>query len=131
MAKVLGIGGVFFKGKDPAALSLWYEKYLGFKIDAATNSHMFSPGNMPERSGTVWSVFPEDTPYLNPSDRPFMVNFVVDDIYEALAQVTDGGGRQIDDVVIESYGAFGWFVDPEGNKVELWQPTLTQTADDE
>ncbi|MEL7023083.1 MAG: VOC family protein [Pseudomonadota bacterium] len=131
MARVLGIGGIFFKAKDPVALGQWYETHLGFAIDKGTNSHMFKPAEMPQNAGTVWSVFADDTSYLEPSDRSFMFNFVVDDIRTALAQVIAAGATQVDDVVIESYGAFAWFIDPEGNKVELWQPDLTQRADED
>lgn len=126
MAKALGIGGIFFKGKDPAALSAWYGEHLGIEIDTSYNGHMFMPTGMPENSGTVWSVFPDDTKYLDPSDQAFMFNLIVDDIHGAIEQIKSGGGRQVDDVVIESYGAFAWFLDPEGNKVELWQPDLTK-----
>ncbi|MEM6819440.1 MAG: VOC family protein [Pseudomonadota bacterium] len=130
MAKVLGVGGIFFKSKNHESLAKWYQEHLGIDIDTSYNGTMFFPANMPEKSGTVWSVFSADTEYLKPSDQTFMFNFVVDDIHEALAQVVAGGGTQVDEVTVESYGAFGWFLDPEGHKVELWQPDLVSAPED-
>jgi predicted enzyme related to lactoylglutathione lyase len=78
---------------------------------------------MPAGGFTVWSVFPRQTDYFSPSRRAFMVNFVVDDLDGALAQVRRGRGRVVGEVQEYPYGRFGWFLDPDGNKVELWQPS--------
>lgn len=122
MAKVLGVGGVFFKARDPAGLARWYEQTLGFDIDSTYGGTSFAPERMPPRAVTVWAPFPAATDYFAPSPAPFMINFVVDDVHEALRQVEEAGGTRAGEVLEESYGLFGWFIDPEGNKVELWEP---------
>jgi predicted enzyme related to lactoylglutathione lyase len=121
MAKVLGIGGVFFKSADPEKLLKWYEEWLGFKGDPQSGI-TFLPQDMPKNSLTVWSVFPADTTYFAPSGKEFMFNLVVDDLDGALLQVKQGGGQVVGEVQEFDYGRFGWFMDPDGNKVELWEP---------
>ena len=83
---------------------------------------VFKPASMPKQSYTVWSVFPASTRYFRPSESQLMVNFVVDDVEGALALVVAAGGKAIGKVREYPYGRFGWFQDPDGNKVELWQP---------
>jgi predicted enzyme related to lactoylglutathione lyase len=122
MAKVLGVGGVFFKAADPAKLGSWYQEWLGLPVDASYGGASFAPDAMPSGGLTVWSPFPADTEYFNPSDRAYMFNLVVDDLDAALEQVREGGAEVMPDRMDESYGRFGWFIDPEGNKVELWEP---------
>ncbi|HVS03893.1 MAG TPA: VOC family protein, partial [Thermoanaerobaculia bacterium] len=80
------------------------------------------PQAMPAGGLTVWSPFPRDTTYFDPPGREYMVNLVVDDLEGALSQVREGGAEVVGEVEDYEYGRFGWFVDPEGNKVELWQP---------
>ncbi len=123
MAKVLGVGGVFFKSKDPAALGDWYQKWLGVPVEPPYGAN-FKPSSMPEYGLTVWAPFKADTEYFVPSKSSFMINLVVDDLDGALAQVVEGGAELVGEVQEEAYGRFGWFLDPEGNKVELWQPPL-------
>lgn len=120
MAKALGVGGIFFKARDPAALLEWYGRALG--LPAADGCVAFAPADMPDRSYTVWSPFAADTDYFEPSKQPFMFNLVVDDVEGALAQVEAAGGQRVGGVDDYDYGRFGWFLDPEGNKVELWEP---------
>ena len=122
MAKVLGVGGVFFKSPDPAKLYEWYERWLGFKADPQSGIG-FQPEQMPKNSVTVWSAFKSSTAYFAPSAKDFMFNLVVDDLSEALAQVREGGAQIVGEIEEYEYGKFGWFMDPDGNKVELWQPT--------
>jgi len=122
MAKALGVGGVFFKSKDPKGLASWYGKWLGFDLSEMPNATTFRPADMPAHGLTVWSAFGADTTYFDPAKREFMINLVVDDLDGALAQVREGGAQVMDDLQEEEYGRFGWFVDPEGNKVELGQP---------
>ncbi len=124
MAKVLGIGGVFFKSPDPARLQGWYAQTLGIEAQMAegTSYAIFSPSAMPENGYTVWSLFDPKTAYFAPSSKEFMINLVVDDLEEALRQVAAGGGQVVGEVQKSEYGGFGWFIDPDGNKVELWQP---------
>lgn len=121
MAKVIGIGGVFFKCKDPKALGQWYGEHLGMPIQDFGGG-VLMPADQPEGGYTVWGPFAEDTEYFNPSKREFMLNLVVDDLDAALAQVSAAGATLVGDPEEHEMGKFGWFVDPEGNKVELWQP---------
>lgn len=122
MAKVLGLGGVFFKSRDPAALTAWYQRVFGFPV--SDHGVMFG---LPDKGFTLWSPFKADTTYFEPSTHPYMVNFLVEDIDGVIAAAQAAGvepiGRQD-----EIYGRFVWFVDPEGGKVELWEPA--ETAED-
>jgi predicted enzyme related to lactoylglutathione lyase len=123
MAKVLGVGGIFFKSPDPRRLLDWYCRWLGFPApETGDGAVMFFPKAMPENALTVWSPFPADTAYFAPSDRLFMFNLIVDDLDEALKQVAAGGAQVVGGIEQYDYGRFGWFIDPDGNKVELWQP---------
>lgn len=122
MAKVLGIGGVFFKSQDPKKLSAWYKKWLNISFDEQSNSTAFKPADLPPGSVGVWCPFPSDTTYFQPSANDFMFNLVVDDRDGALEQVKEGGAKLAGKPEDYSYGKFGWFIDPEGNKVELWEP---------
>ncbi len=126
MAKILGIGGVFFKSKNPEKLGLWYEKWLNVKIDSTFGGSVFSHSSQPESSYSVWAPFKESTGYFSPSNQSFMINFIVDNLDEALNQVKQGGGTLIGDPEESEFGSFGWFIDPDGNKIELWQPNLKQ-----
>ena len=121
MAKVLGIGGVFFKSSNPTDLGAWYEKWLGMPVQPPYGASL-RPNTMPPGGLTVWSPFDASTSYFEPSDRAYMINLVVDDLDGALAQVAVGGADIVGDIEDFDYGRFGWFVDPEGNKVELWEP---------
>jgi len=121
MAKVLGIGGVFFKSPDPKRLNEWYARWLGFEFEGDWGIVLY-PDNMPKHGYTVWSAFDSKTDYFAPSNKDFMINLVVDNIEEAIKQVKEGGGQVIGNIEKLEYGLFGWFVDPDGNKVELWEP---------
>ncbi len=122
MAKVLGLGGVFFKCRDTDKLAAWYRDWLGVDISQLFFGASFMPKDMPAGGYSVWGLFKADTDYFAPSDQPFMINLVVDDLAGALAQVAEGGCAVLDGPVDDPCGQFGWFLDPEGNKVELWQP---------
>lgn len=117
MARVLGLGGVFFKAADPVAVRDWYARVLGFAIHdwgGAVFDH-------PTVGAASWSPFAADTQYFAPSAAPFMINFIVDDLDGVLAQAAVQGvepiGRQD-----EEMGRFAWLIDPAGVKIELWQP---------
>ena len=116
MAKVLGIGGVFYKAQDPEGLRDWYARVLGFELNGWGGASL--PG-VP--GGQQWSVFAADSDDLAPSVQPFMVNLVVDDLDGIVARAT-GAGVEILGRQDESYGRFAWVLDPAGVKVELWQP---------
>ncbi|MFZ6653976.1 VOC family protein [Undibacterium sp. TJN19] len=124
MKRVVGIGGVFFKAQDPEKLREWYRDHLGFNLDDWGGA-IFQPTGDPgstEREKTVWSLFPSDSNYFAPSTQAFMINYRVDDLHALLAALREEGCT-VDDKVDESeYGKFGWVMDPEGNRVELWEP---------
>jgi len=121
MAKVVGVGGVFFKCEDAEKLGAWYQKWLGLPVEPPYGAS-FKPDAVPRGGFTVWGPFRKETEYFDPSRREFMVNLMVDDLDGALAQVREGGAELVGEIMEESYGRFGWFMDPEGNKVELWEP---------
>ncbi|MDH4031540.1 MAG: VOC family protein [Chromatiales bacterium] len=127
MAKVVGVGGIFFKTEDPQGLGAWYRDWLGIPIDETYGGSSFMPAAMPAGGYTVWAPFQASTSYFDPSTLPFMMNLVVDDLDGALAQVAEGGGQVIGEIEELDFGRFGWFMDPVGNKVELWQPRATDT----
>lgn len=120
MARVTGIGGIFIKARDPEALKAWYAQHLGLDIQA-WGGLSFSNEDDPQGQ-TVWSVFKADSDYFAPSTAPFMVNYRVDDL-DGMVDKLRAEGCAVDDKVQKSeYGNFGWVMDPEGNRIELWQP---------
>jgi predicted enzyme related to lactoylglutathione lyase len=124
MAKVTGIGGVFFKSDDPERLYAWYEEHLGLRRNP--DGAVVLPwrhADDPEKTGmTVWSIFPRGTDYFGPTDRHSMVNYIVDDL-DGMVEALRAAGAHVDDRREESqYGRFAWVTDPEGNRVELWEP---------
>ena len=115
MERATGIGGVFFRARDPKALVAWYGEHLGFPV--ADDGYVI----FPESRNTVWSPFPDDTDYW-PEHKHSMVNFTVRDLDAMLDQLRVAG-VEVDDRVEElEFGRFGWAIDPEGNRFELWQP---------
>ncbi|MDX1444145.1 MAG: VOC family protein [Gammaproteobacteria bacterium] len=121
MSKVIGIGGVFFKSEDPASLCEWYRRWLGFDITSYGCAE-FPQSDRPDEAFTVWTPFARDTKYMDPSRKEFMINLVVDDVDSLLESVREGGAEIVGGIDREPYGDFGWFIDPEGNKIELWKP---------
>ena len=122
MAKVLGVGGVFFKARNAKALADWYQRWLGMPVEPEWGGASLRPETMPAGGFTVWSPFKNDSSYFDPSDRTYMINLVVDNLDEALQQVAKGGATVMEEIQEEDYGRFGWFLDPEGTKIELWEP---------
>ena len=119
MERVLGVGGVFFKARNPKALAEWYATHLGVPFDSGQTYGTFTAAAGDQ---TVWSIFPADTTYFSPSASGFMFNFRVRDVKAMIAQLR-AGGVQVDDRIEEyDYGNFGWVMDPEGNRIELWEP---------
>ena len=114
MEKVAGIGGIFFKADDAEALLKWYQQNLGIDVDIPSGFAMVD--------STVWSIKKSTTRYFDPSKKPFMVNYRVNDLHAMLAQLRAAGAAVDDKVMEESYGKFGWAMDPEGNRIELWEP---------
>jgi predicted enzyme related to lactoylglutathione lyase len=123
MKRVIGIGGVFFKAKDPEKLRAWYQQHLGLEFDAYGSVTFSCPDEAEprKRAQTVWSLFPSDTKYFDPSKTDFMINYRVDDLASLLEQLRDEG-VEVDERTEEyEYGRFGWIMDPEGNRIELWE----------
>lgn len=124
MAGVTGIGGVFFKARDVDAMAEWYRTHLGMVIEKEGYSAFnWASSQSGESSGsTVWALFPKDTPYFGTGHQPFMVNYRVDDLDALLLSLREAG-VEVDDHVEElENGRFGWCTDPEGNRLELWEP---------
>ena len=120
MEQVTGIGGIFFKARDPQALAAWYHEHLGLPLEGGQNYATFKSNAAGE--STVWSTFPADTEYFGPGPAPFMLNYRVRNLDAMLAQLR-AAGASVDDRVEEyDYGRFGWASDPEGNRFELWEP---------
>jgi predicted enzyme related to lactoylglutathione lyase len=127
MKKVTGIGGIFFKAKDPDKLRAWYREHLG--IESESWGFAFHWKDDPQKDGgaTAWAVFPESTKHFEPSTQPFMINFRVADLDELLKELRAAGvdvdPKSGDD---SDFGKFGWVMDPEGNRIELWEPPAAQ-----
>jgi glyoxylase I family protein len=120
MAKAVGVGGVFFKARDPKALSQWYETHLGIGGRVSKEALMFEG---PESAGaTVLGLFAADTKYFGDGPQTFMLNFRVTGLDELLAKLAKAGVRVDPKRGDEGYGRFAWIWDPEGNRVELWEP---------
>ena len=124
MKRVTGIGGIFFKARDPKTLGEWYRDHLGLNVeDWGGCAFRWVTAENPGGTGTtIWNPFKSDTTYFSPSTSSFMINFRVDDL-AALVSALRTEGCEVDSKVEESeYGKFGWVMDPEGNRIELWQP---------
>lgn len=123
-SRVTGLGGVFFKAKDPDKLRLWYAKHLGLKSeeDGVVRFRWREAGPSEDRAWTVWSPFPADTRYFEPSAKPYMFNYRVTDLDALLDRLRKEGVAVEDQIREYDYGRFGWIMDPEGNRIELWEP---------
>ena len=124
MAKVTGIGGVFFKSTgDRAALAAWYQKHLGMPLEDFGGAILRWPEDRAEDHGlTVWHVAGRDSKWFSPSESSFMINYRVDDLDGMLAQLREGGVEVVGGPESAENGKFAWIMDPDGNKVELWEP---------
>jgi predicted enzyme related to lactoylglutathione lyase len=124
MKRVTGIGGVFFKAKDPVALRAWYMRHLGIDVQGwgGTAFRWADDTGNAKLGTTVWSIGSADGDYYTPSTSSFMINYRVDDLRGLLQVLRDEGCQVLDKVEDSEFGTFGWVMDPEGNKVELWQP---------
>ncbi len=124
LVRVTGIGGFFVKSDDPQALMEWYRRHLGIDFDPAGGwSFRWRDERDSERIGhTVFSPFAKDSDYFEPSELPYMLNFRVADLHALLKALRSAGVHVIGKVEEYSYGKFGWIIDPEGRKIELWEP---------
>lgn len=124
MQRVTGIGGIFFKAKDPVALRAWYKKHLGIDVQdwGGAAFRWTDAAGAPTAGTTAWNIAPETTDYYTPSTSTFMVNYRVADLHALLAALRAEGCNLVGEAQASEFGKFGWVMDPEGNKVELWEP---------
>ena len=128
MKRVTGIGGIFFKAKDAPALQAWYKRHLGIDVQpwgGAAFDWTDSDGK-PTGGTTAWSIGPQEGNQFAPSTASFMVNYRVEDVHALVAALKAEGCNVLDKIDDSEYGKFAWVIDPEGNKVELWQPPAGQ-----
>ena len=129
MKHVLGIGGIFFKAQDPEKLAAWYKEHLGLEVEEYGGGTFREPQSADavapkRRSYVVWSPFPADTDYFAPSTKPFMINFRVTELDQLLAKLRAEGVTVDGEPQKSEFGYFGWVMDSEGNRIELWEPPL-------
>jgi predicted enzyme related to lactoylglutathione lyase len=124
MKRVTGIGGIFIKSADPDRLRNWYRKHLGIEVESwgGTSFRWAGSGNPEGQGSTAWSVFEATSDYFEPSSAPFMVNYRVANLHDLLAALREEGCQVQGKVDESEFGKFGWVVDPDGNKIELWEP---------
>jgi len=123
MKKVTGLGGVFFKSNDPKAINEWYAKNLGLPVQQWGTSFDWRYDDDPSKKGTTaWSAFPATTKAFDPSEKPFMINYRVDDLAALLDELRKENVTIVDEMVDSEYGKFVHILDPEGNILELWEP---------
>lgn len=124
MQRVTGLGGLFLKAKDPKKMAEWYEKHLGinFKGNVYADFPASDPEGKPFPGYNVLSFFKQSSEYFNPSSSPVMINLRVHDLFALLEELKKENIEMVGEPMDEEYGKFGWILDPEGNKIELWQP---------
>ncbi len=123
MKRVTGIGGVFFKSDNPKQSYEWYSKHLG--IQCTEYGAVFEWRDKDDKEqicSTIWSAFKKETDYFDPSEKEFMFNYRVENLVELLKVLKEEGVTIVGEMQEFSYGKFGWILDPEGNKIELWEP---------
>ena len=121
--KVTGIGGIFFRSKDPEKAKEWYGKNLGLAVNEYGSPFEFRNAHRPEEINYLnWSPFAENTKYFDPSTKEFMINYRVQHIEELVKNLKANGVTVVDEIETFDYGKFVHIMDPEGNKIELWEP---------
>ncbi len=125
MQRVIGLGGPFIRANDPKALAAWYQKHLGIDFKGQT----YTEWPFREAPGfNILSFFPDQSKYFAPSTSKVMINFIVKDLFALLETLRSEGVEIIGEPMDEAYGKFGWILDLEGNKIELWEPPTTDKA---
>lgn len=123
MKKVTGLGGIFFKCEDPKGINEWYSKNLGLDTsEYGTNFEWLQADDPSKKGTTVWSTFPQNTKYFDPSTKPFMINYRVENIVALVEELKKEQVTIIDAITEYEYGKFVHILDPEGNVIELWEP---------
>lgn len=124
MKRVTGIGGIFFKARDAAALQAWYRRHLGIDVQdwGGTAFAWADADGRPVAGTTIWSIGPAEDDAFAPSQAPFMINYRVEDLHALIALLKAEGCNVLEKTDESEFGKFGWVIDPEGNKVELWEP---------
>ena len=123
MKRVTGIGGIFFKTKDPEKTKEWYNKHLGIESDQYGGQFVWRDLDNPDKKCyTVWGPFTADTKYFDPSEKPFMFNYRVENLEKLLEVLREEGITIVGEIEKYDYGKFGWIMDLDGNKIELWEP---------
>lgn len=127
MKKVTGIGGIFFKSKEPKKMTEWYEKHLGLNTNPYGAMFDWYEGDDNTKKGqTQWAPFSDTTNYFEPSTKEFMINYRVDNLEALIEELKKSDVTFVDDVVTYEYGKFIHILDPEGNKIELWEPPVEE-----
>ena len=127
MKKVTGIGGIFFKCKDPNKMKEWYKTHLGLNTnDYGATFEWKEAGDSPKNGSTTWSPFAETTKYFEPSTKDFMINYTVDNLEALVEELKKEGVTIVDKIESYDYGKFVHILDAEGNKVELWEPANSE-----
>jgi predicted enzyme related to lactoylglutathione lyase len=122
MKKVIGLGGIFFKCKDVEKMNAWYAKHLGLETSEYGTNFEWRDAEDPTKKGmTVWSPFKESTTYFEPSQKEFMINYRVENIESIVEELKKEGVTILDEIASFDYGKFVHILDPENNKIELWQ----------
>ncbi|MFO0755989.1 MAG: VOC family protein [Byssovorax sp.] len=124
MTRVTGVGGIFFKARDPKALQAWYKQHLGIDVQTWGGAafRWADADGKPVGGTTAWCISAEDSDMFKPGTSPFVVNYRVADLKALLAALRDEGCNVLDKLDESEFGKFGWVIDPEGNKIELWEP---------
>jgi predicted enzyme related to lactoylglutathione lyase len=123
MARVTGVGGVFFKSKNPNELMAWYARHLGLRLEEWGGALLKWPDDKADDGGlTVWTVAAQSSDWFSPSDASFMINYRVDDLDALLSELRDAGVDIVKGPEAHENGRFAWILDPDGNKLELWEP---------
>jgi len=129
MARVTGIGGVFFKASDTKALAAWYAEHLGLQLEDFGGAILRWPDDTANDEGlTVWHLAERSSDWFSPSESPFMINYRIDDMAGMIEQLERGGVEIVKGPEQHENGKFAWVMDPEGNKIELWEPRKWGTA---
>jgi predicted enzyme related to lactoylglutathione lyase len=123
MKKVTGLGGVFFKANDPKAMNEWYAKNLGLPVSKYGTTFEWREAEDPSKKGsTTWAAFSANSKYFDPSTKPFMINYRVENLTELVEELKKDNVTIVDEIAVYDYGKFVHIMDPEGNIIELWEP---------